>query len=35
VRDAVHAQRTEITKQVAKVLPRSARDEIAGGAGPP
>jgi hypothetical protein len=34
-RDAVHAQRAEITKQLAKVLPRIARDEIAAGAGPP
>jgi hypothetical protein len=35
VRDAVHAQRTEITKQLAKVLPAGARDEFAVGAGPP
>jgi hypothetical protein len=34
-RDAVHAQTAEITRKLAKVLPRSARDEIAAGAGPP
>jgi hypothetical protein len=34
-RDAVHAQRVEINKHLAKVLPRVARDEIAVGAGPP
>jgi hypothetical protein len=34
-RDAVHAQAAEITRRLAKVLPRPARDEIAAGAGPP
>jgi hypothetical protein len=34
-RDAVHAQRTEITRQLGKVLAGGARDEIAVGAGPP
>jgi hypothetical protein len=34
-RDAVRAQASEITRKLAKVLPRPARDEIAAGAGPP
>lgn len=34
-RDAVCQQAAEITRKLAKVLPRAARDEIAAGAGPP
>jgi hypothetical protein len=34
-RDAVHAQRLEIMRQLTKVVPDAARDAIAAGAGPP